>query len=79
MKKEIKYTNEPMGKLRIVRDFLPSPEELVLKGENVKVTLSLSKSSIEFFKHMAKEHHTHYQKMIREVLDIYTAHFNGDQ
>jgi hypothetical protein len=28
-KKKIKYTDEPMGELEIVKDFLPSPEELV--------------------------------------------------
>jgi hypothetical protein len=38
-----------MGKLRIVDDFLPSPEDLVFKEENVKVTITLSKSSVDFF------------------------------
>jgi hypothetical protein len=36
MKKKIKYTNEPMGKMKVVSDFLPSPAELVLKDEPVK-------------------------------------------
>ena len=45
MKEKIKYKNEPMGKVRVVSDFLPSPEELVLKDETVKVTISLSKTS----------------------------------
>jgi hypothetical protein len=35
MKSKIKYTNEPMGKLRIMKDFLPPPDKLVLKEENV--------------------------------------------
>ena len=74
MKKKIKYTNEPMGKVRVVADFLPSPEELVLKDETVKVTISLSKASVDFFKKEAKKHHTQYQKMIRRLLDEYTAH-----
>lgn len=74
MKKKIKYTNEPMGKVRVVADFLPSPEELVLKDETVKVTISLSKASVDFFKEEAKKHHTQYQKMIRRLLDEYTAH-----
>ncbi len=33
MQRDIKYTDEPLGTLRVVRDFLPSPEDLVLKEE----------------------------------------------
>jgi len=43
MKKKIKYSDEPLGKLRVIDDFLPPPEELVFKEENVKVTMTLSK------------------------------------
>ena len=50
MKKKIKYTNETLGNIEVVRDFLPSPDELVMKDNTVKVTLNLSKSSVEFFK-----------------------------
>ncbi len=74
MKKKIKYTNEPLGRLKIVDDFLPPPSELVFKEDTVKVTIGLSKSSIEFFKKEAKNHHTQYQKMIRNLLDRYAAH-----
>ncbi len=70
---KIKYTDEPMGEVKRVSDFLPSPEELVLKDETVKVTISLSKASVDFFKAEAKRHNTHYQKMIRRLLDEYTA------
>jgi len=31
---KIKYTGEPIGKIKIVKDFLPSPETLALKVEN---------------------------------------------
>ena len=41
MKTEIEYTNEPMGKLRAVKDFLPPPEELVFEEDTVKVTIAL--------------------------------------
>jgi predicted DNA binding CopG/RHH family protein len=75
MKSKIKYTEEPMGELRVIKDFLPPPEQLVLKEENVKVTLALKKSSVEFFKKQAKKHHTSYQKMIRQVIDWYTSHY----
>jgi hypothetical protein len=75
MKTKIKYTNEPMGDLRVVKDFLPSPDQLVLREDNVKVTISLKKSSITFFKEEAKKHKTSYQKMIREVVDWYASHY----
>ena len=75
MKNKIKYTDEPMGKLRAVKDFLPPPDQLVLKEENVKITISLKKESVDFFKKKAKEHHSSYQKMIREVVDWYASHY----
>jgi predicted DNA binding CopG/RHH family protein len=74
MKRKIKYTDEPIGKVKAVSDFLPSPEELVLKDETIKVTIALSKTSVEFFKNEAKKYNTQYQKMIRRLLDEYTAH-----
>lgn len=73
MKNKIKYTDEPLGKLKVIDDFLPAPEDLVFKEENVKVTMSLSKSSVEFFKKEARKHHTSYQAMIRRLLDLYAA------
>ncbi len=76
MKKKVEYTDEPMGKTRRVKDFLPPPEDLVLKEDNTKVTIALSRSSIEFFKREAKKHHTQYQKMIRKLLDEYVARHN---
>ncbi|MBW2442697.1 MAG: BrnA antitoxin family protein [Deltaproteobacteria bacterium] len=74
MKEKIKYTDEPMRKVKVIKDFLPSPEELALKEETVKVTISLSRASVEFFKSEAKKYNTQYQKMIRRLLDEYTAH-----
>jgi hypothetical protein len=75
MKKRIRYTDEPMGELRVVKDFLPPPDRLVLKEDNVKITISLSKSSIDFFKTEAKKQRTSYQKMIRRVIDVYTEKY----
>ena len=71
MTAKIKYTDEPIGPLRVLEDFLPSPEELAFREDTVKVTISLSRESIEFFKREAKRHHTPYQKMIRRLLDAY--------
>ena len=71
MKKKIVYTDEPMGDVEVVADFLPSPAELAFKEDGVKVTLALSKSSVEFFKSEAAKHQTQYQRMIRRLLDSY--------
>ncbi|MFH2144592.1 MAG: CopG family transcriptional regulator [Candidatus Omnitrophota bacterium] len=74
MKRKIKYTNEPM-RLELIEDFLPHPDQLAMKSENIKVTITLSKESIEFFKQVAKKHHSPYQKMIRKILDSYVSHY----
>ncbi|MGV0959820.1 MAG: hypothetical protein ACOYB1_08275 [Limnohabitans sp.] len=71
MKKKIVYTDEPMGDVEVVADFLPSPAELAFREDGVKVTLALSKSSVEFFKSEASKHQTQYQRMIRRLLDSY--------
>ncbi len=75
MKKKIKYTDEPLGNVRVIKDFLPAPEDLVFKQENVKVTMFLSKASVQFFKREAQKHHTQYQKMIRALLDSYAGQY----
>ena len=74
MSKPIHYSNESLGDIKIVPDFLPSPEELVLKQKNTKVTISLSSESVAYFKESAKKHHVPYQKMIRQLLDEYVAY-----
>jgi predicted DNA binding CopG/RHH family protein len=76
MKKKIKYTDENIGKIKIVKDFLPRPEELVLKVDNIKITLNLSKTSIAFFKKIAKENGSQYQKVIRNLLDNYSSYYS---
>jgi predicted DNA binding CopG/RHH family protein len=75
MKSKIKYKDEPMGDLSVVRDFLPPPDQLALKEENVKITISLRKSSVEFFEKEAQKHRTSYQKMIRRVIDWYASQY----
>ena len=73
MNKNAKYSKGPIGDVKVVRDFLPPPEELAFTEEQIKVTIGLSKSSIDFFKKEARKHHTQYQRMIRRLLDIYAA------
>lgn len=74
MNKRIKYTDEHLGDLEVIDDFLPSPDELVFKDEQVKVTIGLSKTAVDYFKKEAKKHHTQYQKMIRRLLNLYVDH-----
>ena len=71
MTRKITYTDEPLGDIEVVTDFLPSPAELAFREEGVKVTLALSKSSVDFFKTEASKHQTQYQRMIRRLLDSY--------
>jgi hypothetical protein len=73
MKRRTKYADEPVGTLKVVRDSLPRPDQLVLRDNNVKVTLSLSKASVDFFKAKARANRAPYQKMIRNLLDYYAA------
>ena len=37
----IKYTDEPIGEIKMISDFLPPPDQLVLKEETVKVTSAI--------------------------------------
>lgn len=76
MKKKIKYSNEVIGEVEIIKDFLPKPEDLVFKEDTIKVTLNLSKSSIEFFRGIARKHGSQYQKVIRNLLDSYSSHYS---
>lgn len=71
MNAKTKYTNEALGEYRVVPDFLPPPSELAFRDEGVKVTIALSKRSVEFFKSHAAKNQTQYQRMIRQLLDAY--------
>ena len=71
MKRETKYTDGPLGELRVVEDFLPAPENLIFKEDTSKITINLSTTSIDFFKEEAKKKNASYQRMIRNLLDFY--------
>ena len=73
----VKYTAGEIHRLRVVEDFLPSPDALVPREENVKVTLSLSRRSVDFFKHAAKARRVPYQRMIRALVDAYAEKQEG--
>lgn len=76
MRKKMSNINRPIGKLTRVDDFLPPPEKLVIPEDTMKVTISLKKSSVEFFKRVAQRYHTKYQKMIRELVDLYVTQYS---
>ena len=67
----VRYTAGEIGSVRVIKDFLPAPDDLVLREDNVKVTLSLSRRSLDFFKREAKKRHVPYQRMIRALVDTY--------
>ena len=77
MSKRIRYTDEPI-EAEVVRDFLPSPDQLASGEEGVKITLSLSRRSVEFFKLEAARNHTSYQRMIRRLLDAYADRYQRE-
>jgi predicted DNA binding CopG/RHH family protein len=79
MKKKIKYTTEDLGQVQVVTDFLPAPADLAFREEGIKVTLALSKKSVDFFKLEAGKHQTQYQRMIRKLLDAYVDAHTADQ
>ena len=71
MTRNRKYSSEPFGRVEVIEDFLPPPEQLVLRDDGVKITISLSKRSVDFFKRHAARSKVPYQKMIRSLLDTY--------
>lgn len=75
--RKVKYSEGEIGRLRVVKDFLPPPDQLVLREENVKVTLSLSRRSLDFFKREAKQRRVPYQRMIRALVDEYALRQKG--
>ncbi|MFC1586210.1 CopG family transcriptional regulator [Fibrobacterota bacterium] len=55
-----------------VKDFLPSPEELLKSDKkSIKVTLALTSRSLELFKKYAGKHGGKYQTMLRRLIDSY--------
>lgn len=72
MKNKILYKDEPI-EAKVIDNFLPRPEDLILTDKKTKVTLTLTEKSLDFFKDVAKKHGSSYQAMIRRLLDYYVA------
>ena len=75
MKKQVHYTNESIGDIKIIKDFLPAPEKLVYKRKSIKVTMALDAESVDFFKKIAQRNHVPYQAMIRSLINTYVARY----
>lgn len=81
MANKIKYTNAPAAVARAlehgvpIKDFLPSPEELILKQEKEKITIALDKRSVDLFRYYAKKHNAKYQTMINDVVGAYAGKY----
>ena len=78
MKRKARYSDERLGRLEIVEDFLPPPDQLVLRDDGVKITIALSKRSVDFFKRQAARSKVPYQKMIRNLLDGYARRYETE-
>ena len=57
----VRYTAGEIGRVKVIDDFLPSPEAPVAREDNVKVTLGLSRRSVEYFKRAAKARRVPYR------------------
>jgi hypothetical protein len=76
-KPTVRYTRGEIGRVTVIEDFLPSPDALVLREDNVKVTLSLSQRSVDYFKRAARLRRVPYQRMIRALVDAYAEKQGG--
>lgn len=69
------HSDEPIGNLKRISDFLPPPNQLLPSEETRKITLVLDDETIESFRNMASENGTKYQRMMREVLKGYAKKY----
>lgn len=72
MRKKINYENKRIS-ARVIADFLPAPKKILTKSKHVKVTLTLTQRSVNYFKSEAKKHRDSYQAMIRKLVDYYVV------
>ncbi|MCH7697002.1 MAG: hypothetical protein IIB73_12080 [Proteobacteria bacterium] len=49
MNKKIKYTDEPLGELKVISDLLPSPEELAFRDDTIIAASGTSANHIGLF------------------------------
>ena len=80
MSSKTTYTNEPMEMGEVVKDFLPSPDQLVPKGKTKtnQVTLELTEESVSFFKAQAAREQIPYEKIIELLIEKYAHEYISD-
>jgi len=82
---EVIYTDAPpdvelaFERGRQIADFLPPPDQLVLKKRKRKVTIMLNEDTIDFFKQTAHENQVKYQTMINNLLDAFVQYHRQNQ
>jgi predicted DNA binding CopG/RHH family protein len=81
----VEYTDDPdlpdLEYLKPIKDFLPRPEELVLRDQQPKterVSMVLDKATVDFFRQQAKSLGAPYQRMIRKLLNEYVKQMQRD-
>ncbi len=55
-------------------DFLPRPDQLRLTRSRVKVTVELTRQSVDFFRSLSLEKRNEYRRTMAELLEWYAAH-----
>ena len=74
----LKNVSKALLEGEIITDFLPPPEKLVRKEPKVKITITLNRGCITFFKKHAQKNNVKYQTMINEVLNKYVQKYRGE-
>ncbi len=70
--KQDKIVEGTFGRIREVEDFLPPSEALIFKDDNTeRITITLTRDTVNFFRQKGQELDAPYQRMIRNLLDEY--------
>ncbi len=70
--KQDKIVEGTFGRIREVEDFLPPPEALIFKDDSTeRITITLTRDTVNFFRQKGQELDAPYQRMIRNLLDEY--------
>lgn len=56
---------------------MPSLDKLAQKEDSIKVTLTLTRASVAYFKKEAEKRAVCYQVMIRNLIDEYVKHYSS--
>ena len=59
---------DKLGKIKVVREFPPLPDKLVLRERDVEVTQSPSQRSVDYFIHKAAKLRGPYRREIRALV-----------